>query len=283
MSFRLQENDILAFERDGAVCLRGVFDQDFLAAMADGIAENMAHPGPYAAENVKEGEAGRFFDDYCNWQRIEAFRKVILHSPAAEVAAGLMRSNQAQIFHDHVLVKENATPKPTPWHQDSPYYFISGEQTVSFWVPLDPVKENTLRFIAGSHLWDKPVLPVTWLHEEEFYQGEKDFLPVPDPDAEPEKFPVVEWQMEPGDLVAFHYRSVHGARGNFSGSNRRAFSMRWLGDDARFARRPGRTSPPYPGHNMVEGQRLREDWFPILWPRPTSPVPLDWPLEGVEK
>lgn len=28
--------------------------------------------------------------------------------------------------------------------------------------------------------------------------------------------------------------------------------------------RPGRTSPPFPGHDMVAGQRLREDWFAVL-------------------
>jgi ectoine hydroxylase-related dioxygenase (phytanoyl-CoA dioxygenase family) len=75
---------------------------------------------------------------------------------------------------------------------------------------------------------------------------------------------VLEWQMEPGDAVAFHYRTLHGARGNDAATRRRAFSLRLVGDDARYVERPGRTSPPYPGHGMVPGQRLREDWFPTL-------------------
>ena len=70
-----------------------------------------------------------------------------------------MRSATAQIFHDHVLVKEPGTPKPTPWHQDAPYYFVEGGQTVSLWCPLDPVREASLRLIAGSHRWDKMVRP----------------------------------------------------------------------------------------------------------------------------
>jgi hypothetical protein len=41
-------------------------------------------------------------------------------------------------------------------------------------------------------------------------------------------------------------------------------SLRLLGDDARYVERPGPTSPPFPGHDMVAGQRLREDWFPML-------------------
>ena len=71
--------------------------------------------------------------------------------------------------------------------------------------------------------------------------------------------------MEPGDAVAFHYKTLHGARGNHSIARRRAFSVRFVGDDARYAIRPGRTSPPFPDHDMVEGERLREDWFPVIY------------------
>ena len=73
--------------------------------------------------------------------------------------------------------------------------------------------------------------------------------------------------MQPGDAVAFHYSTLHGARGNDSPVRRRAFSLRLLGDDARYVERPGPTSPPYPGHGMKQGQRLREDWFPQIWSR----------------
>ena len=75
---------------------------------------------------------------------------------------------------------------------------------------------------------------------------------------------VLEWSMEPGDAVAFDYRVLHGARGNTSAQRRRAFSLRLVGDDARYVERPGRTSPPFPGHDMEAGQRLREDWFPVI-------------------
>ena len=36
-----------------------------------------------------------------------------------------------------------------------------------------------------------------------------------------------------------------------------ADGLRLVGEDARYVERPGRTSPPYPGHGMVAGQRLR--------------------------
>lgn len=256
---------ITAFRRDGAVVIRGLF-ADWLDTLAAGIERNMAEPGPYAAENTKAGEAGRFFDDYCNWQRIPEFARAIHGSPVAEVGAALMGSQSVQLFHDHVLVKEPGTTKPTPWHQDGPYYFVEGEQTVSFWVPLDPVTDATLRCVAGSHRWPRPVLPTRWLAETDFYPEAQDYMPVPDPDAE--GMDVLEWPMAPGDAVAFDFRCLHGARGNTTDRRRRAFSLRLVGDDARYVTRPGRTSPPFPGHGMEPGQRLREDWFPVIWPQP---------------
>ena len=104
--------------------------------------------------------------------------------------------------------------------------------------------------------------PTRWLAETSFYPDENKYMPVPDPDAE--GMQVLEWQMEPGDAVAFNFRTLHGARGNTSHQRRRAFSLRLVGDDARYIQRPGRTSPPFEGHEMQPGQRLREDWFPVL-------------------
>jgi ectoine hydroxylase-related dioxygenase (phytanoyl-CoA dioxygenase family) len=225
----------------------------------------MAAPGPYAAENLTDKDTGRFFDDYCNWSRIWSFEDVIKTSAAAEVAADLMRSNSVQLFHEHVLVKEPGTSKATPWHQDSPYYFVEGAQTVSFWAPLDPVSDATLRCVAGSHLWDKKVVPTRWLSEENFYPDDKTYRPVPDPDAE--GMHILEWPMEPGDAVAFSFDTLHGARGNTSANRRRAFSVRFVGDDARYIERPGPTSPPFPDHGLKPGDRLREDWFPVVFRR----------------
>jgi len=198
----VSDSDIETFQRDGVVLIKGLFN-DYIDLIRSGIERNMREPGEYAAENLQSGESGRFFDDYCNWTRIPEFETVIKESPAAAVAAQLTGSNAIQIFHDHVLVKEPGTSKATPWHQDSPYYFIDGDQTVSFWSPMDPVDNATLRCVAGSHRWEKPVLPTRWLAEDNFYPSNDDYMPVPDPDAE--GMPVREWSMQPGDAVAFHY------------------------------------------------------------------------------
>lgn len=258
----IDQTMIEAFQRDGVVLIKGLF-KDQVDSLRTGIEKNMQSPGPYASENHKDGHTGRFFDDYCNWPRISELEDAIFNSQAPYVAAQLMQSKNVQVFHDHVLVKEPGTSLATPWHQDAPYYFVKGQQTVSFWSPLDPVDKATLRFVAGSHKWEKPVLPIRWTSEEGFFPDKDTYMPTPDPDAD--GMPVMEWTMEPGDAVAFNYDTLHGARPNNTAQRRRAFSVRYVGDDARYVERPGRTSPPYPDHGMTVGQKLREDWFPYVY------------------
>jgi len=87
-------------------------------------------------------------------------------------------------------------------------------------------------------------------------------MPVPDPEAE--RRDSLEGQMAPGTAFALHFRTLQCTRGITATSRRRAFSLRLVGEDARCVARPGPTSPPFTGHGMVPGQRLRKDWFPVL-------------------
>ena len=257
----LSQATIDSFQNDGIAFIPRLF-KAHLESLRMGVQKNIEEPGPYAAENLNEDEIGRFFDDYCNWQRINEFRNAAFDKNIAKAAALLMQSTTVQLFHDHVLVKAAGTLKPTPWHTDGPYYFVKGKKTLSFWVPLDPVKKATLRMVTGSHKWPKPVLPTKWLSNENFYPNADEYLPVPDPDKE--QMDIREFDMNPGDAVAFNFDILHGARGAAADQQRRAFSLRLLGDDTRYIERPGPTSPPFPNHKMVEGQILRTDWFPFI-------------------
>jgi len=261
----VSEQDVTAYRRDGAVLLRGLF-RDWLATLEAGVERNIREPSPIATEHRLDDGAGRFFEDYCSWQRIPEYRDFVLRSPAAGIAGRLTGSRTIQIFHDHVLVKEPGTTKVTPWHHDMPYYCVAGEQVVSFWTALDPVPRSVCpRFVAGSHRWGKLFYPRRFDDGANYaYQG-AGYEPVPEIDAAPERYEILSWDLEPGDSLAFHFLTLHAAAGNRAASRRRGFSTRWLGDDAHYVTRPGTTSPPYPGIGLEDGQRLREDWFPVVW------------------
>lgn len=50
-----------------------------------------------------EGAPGKFYDDYCNWQRIDGYRSFVFNSPGAAIVGALMRSNEVRFYHEHVL------------------------------------------------------------------------------------------------------------------------------------------------------------------------------------
>jgi ectoine hydroxylase-related dioxygenase (phytanoyl-CoA dioxygenase family) len=86
-------------------------------------------------------------------------------------------------------------------------------------------------------------------------------MDMPDSDG----YEIKEWETEPGDVIAFNFKTVHGANANKDTKMSRTLSFRLLGDDVVYNERPGRTSPSFPGINQQNGERLREDWFPTLW------------------
>lgn len=264
-----------AFARDGVLHLPGVF-ADWVERLREGIERNMRAPGPYVREYQAEGSAGYFFGDYCNWARIPEYREFVLESPAAALAARLTGSTQVRFFHEHVLVKEPQTEARTPWHHDLPYYCVEGEQTVSFWTPLDPVPRAVcLQLVAGSHRWGRRFLPRKFIGVDYQREGET-FEPVPDIDGHRDDYDIVSFDMAPGDAIAFSFLTLHGAPGNASPANRRrAFAHRWMGDDVRFALRGGEVSPPFPDvhQRLHDGDALDDPAFPLVWPAAAEALP----------
>ena len=255
---------INAFQAEGAILIKGLL-ADRVEPLREAVAENMAAPSPFERSYKPADGSAMFFQDYCNWQRIGGFREAILGSRMAEAAAALMRSGTARVFHEHVLVKEPGTSMKTPWHQDQPYYLVEGRQSVSFWVPLDPVpRDLCMELIAGSHRWGRDFRPQRF-DGSALYQGD-DSEAVPDVEARRGELDVLGWAMQPGDAIAFDFRTLHGAPANFTASRRRVVSFRWVGDDARFARRKGRTSPPFPRLTFEDGAPFAGPDFPVVWP-----------------
>jgi ectoine hydroxylase-related dioxygenase (phytanoyl-CoA dioxygenase family) len=135
----ISDDVINEFHENGVALIRGLFGP-WVDGVREAIEENKLNPSwrerTYKPENKNESE---FFQDYCVWNNFAGYRALVMESPMAKIAAQLMRSKTAKIFHDHVLVKEPGNSVKTPWHHDQPYYIVDGQQSVSFWVPLDVV------------------------------------------------------------------------------------------------------------------------------------------------
>jgi ectoine hydroxylase-related dioxygenase (phytanoyl-CoA dioxygenase family) len=268
--------DIEAFERDGAICLRGAFTQHWLDVIAEGIEREVAAPGTGFVEQQDRGLPGRFMTDYCPAQQIREFQDFITNSPVAEIAGRVMRSSTARFLMDVLWIKEPGTVKRTAWHHDQPYFCVDGKQMCSIWLPVDPVPASAaLRFLAGSHRWGRWFRPRLTSGRELYTFGndDKPWETQPDFDAELDRHRVLSWDLQPGDCLVFHALTVHGAPGNpHAARRRRVLTTVWFGDDATYGVRPSPPRPNFEGHGVKPGEPLRSPYFPQIWPRVDAPT-----------
>jgi len=263
---RVTEAEIGAFAADGAVCLRGIVNRDFLDRLAADIEAALAVPGPNGRRQSPADDPGFFYTDYFMWHRLPAFRDYALNGPGGGIAARLLRSDAVNFFYDGLFVKEPGTAKASDWHQDQPYYPVDGRQVLIVWTPLDPAPaETALQVVRASHLWGRQFTPVIFKTDVALDFDDR-YETAPDVEAAREDYDILAWDVEPGDVIAFHGMAFHGARGNPGAGRRRAFSTTWLGDDAVFAARPGELEPHFRDLDYPDGTRLVDDTvFPKVW------------------
>ncbi len=255
----ITEDEINTYARDGVVCLRQVFDRQWIDSLLpaakritidkEDVGLLPSYPGRYMARTVPE------------------FRDFVFRSPVAEAAARVMQSKEAHFFFDEFFAKPPRSDEATIWHTDRMGWPTVGNMVPSIWIPLTPVaKENSLECIAGSHDQDVRY----WLFSPNARQMTRpdDRSPHPDGDklrADPNnKF--LQWDMEPGDLLLVHPWTLHYSHGNSADDWRIAVSIRVFGDDIRWKPRPDCLNIAGVSFDeMLEGERPGGPLFPLLW------------------
>jgi ectoine hydroxylase-related dioxygenase (phytanoyl-CoA dioxygenase family) len=264
------------FDADGVVLLRGVFEPKWIEMLRSGVEQAMANPSPLAKDYGAK-TSGRFFGDYNMWKRFAVFREFTCQSPAAESAALLMGSTNVNLYNEHLLVKEpgSATAR-TPWHQDLPYFRLTGRQMCSVWIPLDSATAETgaMSFVRGSHRWGRVFRPMQFRNSQSA-EVSTEFEDLPDLDSAEYRAAQVSFDLEPGDCTVHHALTLHSAGGNQSETaRRRALSIRYIGDDVRWFNRafaPEEDNAAYvqldKDVGLATGDRLDGPDFPRVWPR----------------
>ena len=260
----ISNNQIKSYKEEGAILLKGVFI-DWVETLETGIEKLIKNPSSRERSYLPDDGTAKFFQDLCNWNRIDEFKDFIFNSDIGKISSALMNSQFTRFFHDHVLVKEPGSSLATPWHQDLPYYCVDGVQNVSFWIPLDPIsKEICLKCISKSHLTGKIHRPKRF-NGNDLYENDES-IEVPDINANRNDYKILSWEIKAGDAIAFDFRTLHGASENVNKlSRRRIFSARIVGDDAFFVDRGGKGSPPFENIKLKTGDKLVGEEFPIIY------------------
>lgn len=272
----ITEGDIETYRTDGVVCLRGMFDAEWVDKMAAAVTRYLDDGVGDHRKRVAqtEGEDAAFLINSFMSVYDEEFRDFRENSPAAEIAATLMEVDKVRFWYDQLFVKDPGTSAPTQWHHDLPFWPFLGGDLISIWLALVPVTKETsgLEYIAGSHKWDKFYCPVTPDEDGAFTDPNLEMCPNFTERHDDPSLTFLSWDMQPGDVICHHPLTVHGAGGNKSADQRRlAISIRYLGDDVVWDRREHVMQLPEWPEKLENGAYPADDKiFPVIWEKGTA-------------
>ncbi len=276
---QLTAEQVERFRRDGVVMLPTMFDRSWIDVLQAGLERHLQAPTQRARVWDRDDQGRTMFWDSMAWHNVAEYQQFVFQSCAAELAGRLMGSAAVNFYFDAVFVRSPGAQFETPWHQDEPYWSVRGHDTCTVWMPLVPVAaENALSFVPGSHLTDQ-------IYEQyDFGRLNPDGKPdvdrsdfsaiaeadVPDIAADPNRFGVLSWDMEPGDCVVFNSRILHGGSGRLPDDrDLRVFTSKWLGDDVRIAFRSEGMDPDFSQimteYGLASGDRPGTELLPQIW------------------
>lgn len=278
----IREQDIAAYNRDGAVVLRGVLGAEALSLLEAGVEEayrNRDHR--HSIVRTAEGTGETLVEQYPS-QSSPSLAALIESGLPGEIAARMMGTRSAQLVLDQIFYKSPGPIAPTPWHQDTPFLRVRGDQMVRVWLCADPSPADlTVQVVRGSHRWNvvyntrtMASSPVTSERQGEFEAAQLGdaYLPrVPDIAAHRDSFDIMRFDVQPGDALIFQSNMLHGADGReWCDHARRAFAMLWGGPELRHHRSAGKTFPPpggEPDGPIPDGDplSLHPVAFPVGW------------------
>lgn len=143
------------YQENGFVAIPDVLTPGEVKALAESMEEGMQIEAAQrrTAEGPRSGPYYRVLNQRVNvWRDHGGIGQVTLSRSLAELARQLAGVSGIRLFHDHLLWKMPEDSKPTPWHQDLPFWPFDEPRALSVWIPVDDVDEanGCMMFVPKS-------------------------------------------------------------------------------------------------------------------------------------
>jgi ectoine hydroxylase-related dioxygenase (phytanoyl-CoA dioxygenase family) len=259
----INDSQISHFAHEGVVVLRDALSPQLVSECLTSWQWSVDHPGPLANELIPGSDGG--WQDLCNPHALDAYRSLVADAPFADYAQALWQSDSVWFMYEQVFHKTGGDVGRTPWHQDTSYLAVGGAHLIAFWVSFETIPATQgLEFVRGSHLGP--------LYNTTRFDPSDETLPI-FADASVPKLPAIEqdrsawdivsYDMNPGDVIAFHTSTLHGGgRVNQQTPERRTLTLRYFGDEVLSETRPGQAGPFYSEiKDLTAGEPFRHPRF----------------------
>jgi hypothetical protein len=230
------------YERRGFVALGSVLEPATVAGLRralDGI-DRAPNPFGILRHNL--------------WRSLGEFAAVL--GPLAGIARSALGVDEVVLFQDNLIWKPPGTTDEVRWHQDFAYWPLGSPDGVTLWIALDEATpaNGCLEYVPGTHREGER-------SPTDFTAGSgqpgRDDLPPLDPSGRD----VVAAPALPGEALLHHPLVWHRSPGNTTETDRRAFSLTWIGTGCRWD--PDHAPHPYNFElRPRKGARVEGERFP---------------------
>ena len=98
----LDNKEINFYQNNGVLHLKNLISEKWIKILKEGIKINFENPSKYKCVYEKLNDKELFYDDYCNWKRINQYKQFFFNSNIALIASQLMKSKKdSKIFLDY--------------------------------------------------------------------------------------------------------------------------------------------------------------------------------------
>jgi ectoine hydroxylase-related dioxygenase (phytanoyl-CoA dioxygenase family) len=151
---QLTEEQIQFYRKNGFLQVDNIISQEELEELRGYLEEVMGAEGGGLLQTADKGNAYyNVLNQRVNtWRDHEGMARFVLAGRFADAAKQLTKFDGIRLFHDHALFKMPNDSKPTPWHQDWPYWPMNETGAMSIWIALNDVDENNgcMMFVPKS-------------------------------------------------------------------------------------------------------------------------------------
>lgn len=231
MDMSISEDKIAFYQENGFVQIDNVISPNELEELRGALNECLSSP---AQESIQTSDSNDLYYRVLN-QRVNTWRdhgvmaKFVLHSRFASLAKALSGASGIRLFHDHALLKMPGDSKPTPWHQDYPYWPMKAPDgpawggPLSIWIALDDVDENNgcMMFVPKSHKVGK-LTGISLTEPQDIFEY------VRETNAAKEQPVII--RMKAGSCTFHNGLTFHYAHANITSKPRRALAIIYMPD-----------------------------------------------------
>lgn len=252
----LTDEHVRFYQENGFVQVDNVLSDDELAELREYLEEAMNVTDGNSLSTDKQGGAYyKVLNQKVNvWRDHGGMAKYTLHPRFAEMARRLTGASGIRLFHDHALLKMPGDSKPTPWHQDMPYWPMNEQGALSIWITLDDVDERNgcMMFVPGSRRAGK-LKGINFIEPQDINEY------VEDPEIAATQPVIV--RMKAGSCTFHDGLTFHYAHSNVTDKPRRVLAIIYMPDGTTFN---GKGHPVTKGEPLTEGEPIRGRLFPVL-------------------